>query len=187
MCLKLLCFYFKGLPFFFFFISEGKTLEVLCRTHLSAGAAGAAQLCHRGGLVPVPSYGGTVSPLLPQLWEAEPCLAEPHAVPEFHSSQSQGKWPKLLSLTHLQPLWLHPVVPALLAWVKASGRRKVCAAFPLHLLFRFSGLKTAEQHILCHPAPPLWVSSLQQVSKATTSTRPCRMSSCDYVNGTHGR
>lgn len=35
MCSKLLCFYFKG--FYFFFICEGKALEVLCRRHLSAG------------------------------------------------------------------------------------------------------------------------------------------------------
>lgn len=59
--------------------------------------------------------------------------------------------------------------------------------YPLHLLFKLSGLKPAEQHILCHSAPPLWVSSLHQVSKAASSTRPCRMSPCDRVNDSHGR
>lgn len=85
MCSKLLCFYFKGLPFFFYlfiFISEGKALEVLCRIHLSAGAGGQPSCVTKGALSLFPTpwgpYGTTVSAFLPHLWEAEPCLAEPH-------------------------------------------------------------------------------------------------------------
>lgn len=130
---------------------------MLCRRHLSAGTGGAAWLCHRGGRVPAPNPQGpwdrgTVAPFLPHLWEAEPCLAEPDAVLKFSSTQSQGKWPKLLCPPHLQPLWLHPVVPGLLAWFKASERGKVCTACTLRLLLVFSGLRAAEQHILSPPS-----------------------------------
>lgn len=170
MSLKLLCFYFKGLPLFLFL--KARLWKCSAGYTWVLGLEGQPSCVTKGALSLFPNpwgpFGGTVSALLPHLWEAEPCLAEPHGC-TWVSQQSQGKWPKLLCPTHLQPLWLHSVVPALLAWFKASGWRKVCTAFPLHLLFRFSGLKPAEQHILCHSASPLWVSSFQQVSKAAAS------------------
>lgn len=54
-----------------------------------------------------------------------------------------------------QNSWVtHLLVPALLAWFKASERGEVCVACPLHLLLVFSGLRAAEQHIMSPPSPP---------------------------------
>lgn len=153
MCSKLLCFYFKG--FYFFLFVKARLWKC------SAGDTWVlAQLCHQESFVSVPNSMGT---LWDNSFSSFPTPLGGWAT--FHSIQSQGKWPKLCS-TYLQPVFLHLVVPALLAWLKASGWRRVCTAFPLHLLFTFSGLKPAEQLILCHPAPLLWFSSLQQVPKA---------------------
>lgn len=69
-----------------------------CSAGYSWGLEGRRPSCVTKGvssLFPTPwgPYGGSVSPLLPQLCEAELCLAGPHALLEFHSTQRQGKWP----------------------------------------------------------------------------------------------